>query len=393
MAKRINVLAIPRASRGVYVLRYNHPITKRQVVKFTNVKIGGTKNAKQAERLAQELQTKLEAGELSISASDNWRAFRQRYEQNHLANLADASRSKALTVLDLVERMVHMTSVADVTEETLEYLLAQWRKQGLSVNTIKGYLVTFRAALGWAKRNRIIGTVPTMPELKRAKSSTAGTPLRGRAIDRAELERMQRAARDYFGPDKSPPWERYLEALWLSGLRLEESMRLSWADGASIQVVTTRSAKYGSVYMLRFKDGSQKRGGAQELPLALDFVKWLSAIPLDDRGGYVFNLPKHRGDGEMRNHRQVGRVVTRLGKLAGVAVSHNEDGTPSKWASAHDLRRSFGSRLAANPKVSIFVLKQMMRHESIETTERYYITQKAIEAFEQVADAQSEPVG
>ena len=42
-----------------------------------------------------------------------------------------------------------------------------------------------------------------------------------------------------------------------------------------------------------------------------------------------------------------------------------------KYASAHDLRRSFGERWAT--RVMPQVLQELMRHESIETTLRYYV--------------------
>lgn len=57
-----------------------------------------------------------------------------------------------------------------------------------------------------------------------------------------------------------------------------------------------------------------------------------------------------------------------------------ERGGKVKFASAHDLRRSFGHRWAL--RVQPIVLQQLMRHESIETTMTYYVTQDA----EAVAD-------
>ena len=46
-----------------------------------------------------------------------------------------------------------------------------------------------------------------------------------------------------------------------------------------------------------------------------------------------------------------------------------------KYASAHDLRRSFGDRSAR--RVMPQILKELMRHESISTTERYYVGRNA----------------
>ncbi len=44
-----------------------------------------------------------------------------------------------------------------------------------------------------------------------------------------------------------------------------------------------------------------------------------------------------------------------------------------KTASAHDLRRSFGSRWAGKAKPA--TLRLLVRHESIETTLKYYVEQ------------------
>ena len=52
-----------------------------------------------------------------------------------------------------------------------------------------------------------------------------------------------------------------------------------------------------------------------------------------------------------------------------------------KWASAHDLRRSFGEQCAV--RVMPHVLKELMRHENIETTMWYYVARNA----ETTADA------
>ncbi len=46
-----------------------------------------------------------------------------------------------------------------------------------------------------------------------------------------------------------------------------------------------------------------------------------------------------------------------------------------KFASAHDLRRSFGQRWAA--RVMPQILMQLMRHEDMSTTMKYYVGKEA----------------
>ena len=77
----------------------------------------------------------------------------------------------------------------------------------------------------------------------------------------------------------------------------------------------------------------------------------------------------------------VSGVISKLGKKAGVKV----DDRKGKFASAQDLRRSFGSRWAT--RVMPAVLMQLMRHESIETTMSYYVGQDAVRAADAVWEA------
>jgi hypothetical protein len=55
-----------------------------------------------------------------------------------------------------------------------------------------------------------------------------------------------------------------------------------------------------------------------------------------------------------------------------------------KYATAHDLRRSFGTRWAK--RVMPMVLVEMMRHDSIETTKRYYVSTDAMETADMLWD-------
>lgn len=73
----------------------------------------------------------------------------------------------------------------------------------------------------------------------------------------------------------------------------------------------------------------------------------------------------------------VGRIVSAIGEAAGVVV----DPDTGKTASAHDLRRAFGQRWAS--RVMPTVLRELMRHASINTTMAFYVGQNT----EATADA------
>jgi integrase len=63
------------------------------------------------------------------------------------------------------------------------------------------------------------------------------------------------------------------------------------------------------------------------------------------------------------------------GKAAGVVVAVEAKSGETKYASLHDLRRSFGERWASRAMPQ--VLMELIRHENIETTLRYYVGRNA----------------
>ena len=105
----------------------------------------------------------------------------------------------------------------------------------------------------------------------------------------------------------------------------------------------------------------------------------MDTVPADDRCGWVFNPAKLRGEGRYTDMRQVSRVIQKIATMADVIV--NDDGKP---ASAQDLRRSFGQRMA-DTGMPLRDLQAMMRHSSFTTTERYYLKANAVEQAERIA--------
>ena len=65
---------------------------------------------------------------------------------------------------------------------------------------------------------------------------------------------------------------------------------------------------------------------------------------------------------------RVGRTISAIGRKANAVV----DKSRNQYATAHDLRRSFGTRWSK--KVAPAVLKNLMRHRSIETTMAFYVS-------------------
>jgi len=67
----------------------------------------------------------------------------------------------------------------------------------------------------------------------------------------------------------------------------------------------------------------------------------------------------------------VGRVISRIGQKAGVIVRPAKGKGEPKYASAHDLRRSCGERMAT-AGVPEREIAKVLRHADIATTRRFY---------------------
>ena len=100
----------------------------------------------------------------------------------------------------------------------------------------------------------------------------------------------------------------------------------------------------------------------------------------------MFKVPGLRGQTAELQSKLVGRVLPKIGKAAGVRV-HVDPRDPErvKYASTHDLRRTFGERWAA--RIMPAQLRELIRHESIETTLRYYVGTNAERTADECWDA------
>ena len=111
------------------------------------------------------------------------------------------------------------------------------------------------------------------------------------------------------------------------------------------------------------------------LAVAPDFGEFLKATPEAERAGEVFALPHPATGRPMTDRAEVSRIACRTGRTAGVVVDTDPTSGKQKFASLHDLRRSFGERW---PQLLMpQELKELMRHESIGTTMKFYGGQNA----------------
>ncbi len=351
----IRVTVVKYPDRKQLMLRYVDPVTGAHKAKSAR-----TTNRREAERAAAKWEAELQEGRYQPTVRITWAEFRERYEDEKLASLSENTAEATAAAFNHLEAIINPKNLQVLDATVLSRFQAALRKTGIKETSIATHLRHLRAALGWAVSMQLLAVRPDIQMPKRARGRTL---MRGRPITAEEFERML-AATVKTRPNDTAAWQYYLNGLWLSGLRLEESLLLSWDDDSPITVDFG-----GRRPRLRIYAEAEKGHQDRLLPMTPDFAQFLQQRPRIEREGPIFQLPGPSG--KQMTHKRVSRIVSAIGKAAGVVVNKTE----GKFASAHDLRRSFGTRWASRVKPA--TLQLLMRHRSIETTLKYYVDQDA----------------
>ena len=121
----------------------------------------------------------------------------------------------------------------------------------------------------------------------------------------------------------------YLRGLWLSGLRLAESLELHWDRDGKLCIDLT-----GKRAMLRIPAELEKGHKDQMLPIAPEFAEFLAAAPEAARTGPVFNPKAQSRQGPAANRAPRGGIISKIGEVAGVKVNTDPKTGKVKYASA-----------------------------------------------------------
>jgi integrase len=325
-----------------------------------------------------------------------WADFRERYELEVLSGQRKKTGENLAATFNAIEEHINPANVEAIGPQQISQFAAKLRKMGRAEPTIKRHLTCVRTLLNWAKRQRIIRQVPTI-DMPKKGDSTRKT-MRGRPISGEEYERIiekvpvglavknfdktltagKRLRIENMPTDTVESWRHLLHGLWLSGLRLGEALNLSWDDDRLIMVDFSARRP---MFLIR-ADG-QKNGNDEILPMAPEFAEFLLTTPEEKRTGFVFAPHSVNYIGRRLSLDRVTRVLSRFSRAAGVKV--DDTGGKVKYASAHDLRRSFGERWAA--RVMPHILQQLMRHASITTTMEFYVGRNAETTVDALWDA------
>jgi len=389
----VKVTLINPASRRFYLAQWDDPITCKTKTRSTK-----TTDRREAERFAGKLEEELNSGEYAPPTKTTWEEFQTRFK-NEVSSTkspgtAEKTRSTMSVITELLDPM-YLEALAD--SNNVSKLAAKMRTEPIkpqktkkprkasgpvkyrSAATVDGHLRELRKMLIWAAKMKLIRARPHIefPEYD--------PTMKGRPITTEEFERIISKVPSVIPGQFVAGWVHYLEGLWLSGLRRKEAMRLHWTDETKLCVDLTNRRP-----MMRIQANSDKGRVFRLLPITPDFAEFLLRTPVEARRGFVFN-PLTYPPGPRRTgwHRptvsHVGKVVVEVSRCAHV---FSIDGKP---AACHDFRRAFGLRWA--PRLSESVLQELMRHEDIKTTKKFYLGTMAEMAAEAVWHATGNTFG
>jgi len=372
---------IARPSGRPLQLRYYCPHEKREIRRST-----GTRDEDAAAWQKAELEARLLLGlearpehRTTQGPDMPWADFREQYKELHLNTIRDSSAMHAESRLDVAERILRPRTLGDVADpNALTRLQAKLldgdqsrRKKPRSRHTVRGYMGSVLAAVKWA---HLQGWLPSAPKIQKV-STTKRKTMKGRPITKEEFVKMLKCTRREVGKEAAKSWRYLLRGLWESALRLNELMHVSWDIPGTIRPVW----EDGQRPVLEIPAIMQKNDTEESIPLLPWFEAVLLKTPPAERSGWAFNprsLQRRIGRQVCKrrpNAEWVGRVISRIGKAAGIEVEQPDErtGRPAKYASAHDLRRSCAERLR-KAGVPPLVICRVMRHSSWETTRKHY---------------------
>jgi len=221
----------------VYVIDYNR---KFLVLQWTDPTTGKRRsqssrctNQRAAAIKAQEKEKELNAGEFASDGSIEWRVFLDKLQTEVLSGVAGRTSEKICSVLSVMSEFEKPKTLREVNSQYLSRYVGWLRAKPRTESTIQSHLRHIKAVLRWAVANHFIPTMPAIPATPRASKRKM---MKGRPLTDAEFASYCKQIPRKVDAGHEANWLYMAKGLWLSGLRLEESMSLSWDQSTGFHV-------------------------------------------------------------------------------------------------------------------------------------------------------------
>lgn len=357
MATKVHV--VDRKGRGL-VLRWHDAITGK-----LRERIAGTRDRREAERLADEEAAKLARAD---GGSMTWREFRERFDTERLPMLSAGSQEAYSVTFKLFEKWAAALPLNAISSSVLSRFAVELRIGRREITVMK-HLRQLRAALHWAYALELIDRMPSIPKPARG---VIIRKMKGKPLSSVEFDSFLAAIPQVVPAQDVAAWDFFSRGLWWQGLRVGEALQLWWDRDDRHRVELERQ------YPLIWIRGHLEKGKKDRPhPLAPQFAALLRGVPRELRTGPVFQLPTREAHKPENVRAEVSRMGSRFGKKAGILVAKDACTGQEKHASFHDLRRSCALRWAGSLMPQ--ELMEFMRHSSIQVTLEYYVGQRVDE--------------
>jgi len=312
---RVNVRE--RSDRHHLQLAYTDPITGKIKTRSAN-----TKDWDKAQRAAARWENELNNQQIT---NLSWNVFRRRFEDEHLATLSRNTRSNYMYGMNKFEKLVgEPRDISLINASLISQYTAKLRDDVDSSASVATNLNILRSVLGWAASMGMIAQVPKI------RIPTIGT--RGRPLSFFETLNVLRNFRN-----EHQSLTVLIKVMWLGGLRISEALKLR-TDSGPVQVDFT-----GRRPAIAWSSSGQKSKRVERSPIMPDFARFLTQF-----NGPVVDCPL--------TQRTIKQKFQDLGN----------------GFTSHDFRKTFGTRWAL--RIHPLRLKAVMRHKSLETTLKYYVS-------------------
>lgn len=358
--KRSRVYVIDRGDRG-FVARWNESGKWRQ-------KKLDARTRRTAERLARDLEVEHEKTE-EKKEPQSWAAFCVRYEDEHVHATSNGNQQKWNRVRSLFTEFLRAKGregilLPDITISLLSEFRTELKSQ-IAISSVKSYFATLRAGLSYAAELELMAPLPSLR--RRGRSGEMPTTMRGRPVTTAEFTKMLNATEKVVGKERAPEFQRVLQMIWYGGLRVEEPLWFHRTRLDCHRIVDLDAAVPAVLFST-----IQKNKKFQRIPMLPEWAEFCRSIP--GKSEWVFNPINERG-WRITTGNELGRVVSKIGRAARVVTRPAIDTGSAKdaqprFATAQNLRQGFGHRHARSMLPT--ELQMRMRHESIETTMKFY---------------------
>ena len=265
-----------------------------------------------------------------------------------------------------------------IDDRRVEAFVAALGRKGLSPKTVRNVMGTLHSLFELARRRKIVRANPCqIVELAKTDSGDAAM----RFLDQSELEALLRAAPLAARPAAEHDWWRVERVMYLTaamtGMRQGELLALRWSDIDWPAQKVRVHANY-----VRGQFGSPKsRRSVRAIPLARRLIAELDALHRDS----VWNADEDLVFANPHTGRPMDRskILKRF-----KAACRRAAVKPVRF---HDLRHTFGTRIAASGQIPMRTLQEWMGHRDFKTTQIYADYQPGAREAELVDDAFAPP--